>query len=245
MIDYGLLISVILAFGIPAVLSTRWRIAGSGEPVSFLDAALGPAFVGLAVGRVTTLVLDDPNSIGSVSDMLIVRSGVEFWPGVAAALTAAAVSARMASVAVGRRIVDLVPLAMVGYAGFEATCAFRDGCFGPASQLGLRPPGISITMLPIGWLMAVAIAAAAVGVRALVVRGHSSALVVAVATTSVASVRAIGSIWLPHVGGGLTRQHTTSVVIAAAAAVATLVATVVERRSQTTYAGTSRLSQEP
>ena len=46
----------------------------------------------------------------------------------------------------------------------------------------------------------------------------------------------------PH---ALTRQHTTSVVIAAAAAVATLVATVVERRSQTTYAGTSRLSQEP
>ncbi len=231
MIDYGLLVSVIVAFAIPAALSTRWRIAGRDEPVSFLDVALGPALAGLGVGRITTLLLDDPNSIGSVSDMLIIRSGVEFWPGVAAALAAAAVSARLASVSVGRRVFDLVPLAMVGYAGFEATCVFRDGCFGPASRIGLRPPGISTTMLPIGWFMAVAIAAAAVGVHALAVRGRSSASVVAVATATVASVRAIGSIWLPHVGDGLTRQHLTSLVVVFAAALAVVVAGAAKRRT--------------
>ena len=88
MIDYGLLVSVIIAFGVPSLLMWWWPldtapIAASGpEPPGFLDVAVGPAFAGLAVGRLVTLALDDPNSLGSLSDMLIIRSGVEFWPGV-------------------------------------------------------------------------------------------------------------------------------------------------------------------
>lgn len=50
--------------------------------------------VGLLVGRITTLALDDPNSIGSPLDMLVIRSGVEFWPGMAAAARVAAWQAR-------------------------------------------------------------------------------------------------------------------------------------------------------
>lgn len=217
MIDYGLLVSMIIAFGIPALLSNWWTVAGRDEPVGFLDVALGPAFAGLAVGRLVTLALDDPNSIGSISDMLIIRSGVEFWPGVAAALAASIVSANLGLVSISRRIADLAPLAMIGYAGYEAACIFRDGCFGPASPIGLRPPGLSTTMVPIGWLMAAAVAAAAVGVHALVPRRHPPELIVGVAALTIATVRAVGSIWLPHVGDGLTRQHLTSITIAAIA----------------------------
>ena len=224
MIDYGLLVSMIIAFGIPALVSNWWLINGRDEPVGFLDVAVGPAFAGLVVGRLTTLAFDDPSSIGSISDMLIIRSGVEFWPGVAAALGAAIVSANLGLVPIGRRIADLAPHAMIGYAAYEAACLFRDGCYGPKSPIGLRPPGLSTTMVPVGWFMAAAVIAAAVGVHTLVVRRHSPHLIVSTAALAVAAVRAAGSIWLPHVGDGLTRQHVTSNAMTVIAAIATAIA---------------------
>ena len=239
MIDYGLLVSMILAFGVPSMLAWWWPLetvpgsALSDEPAGFLDVALGPAFAGLAVGRLTTLALDDPNSIGSLSDMLIIRSGVEFWPGVAAAAAGVVWAEHRAGLPRLSRLAALVPLAMVGYAAYEAACIFRDGCFGPDSDIGLQPPGVSTRVFPIGWLMAAALIAAAVAVRALASRVRSPALVVAAATVAVAGVRAIGSIWLPHVGDGLTRQHVTSIVIAATAGVVlAVVAASAARRHQ-------------
>ena len=225
MIDNGLLVSMLIAFGVPTLIGNWWRVTGGGEPVGFLDVAVGPAFVGLAVGRLATLALDDPNSIGSISDMLIIRSGVEFWPGVVAAVSMVMLSANRGAVSISRRVSDLVPLAMVGYAGYEAACIFRDGCFGPDSPIGLRPPGLTTTMLPIGWFMAGAVALAAVGIHALASRRYSASVVAFAAVFAVSSVRAVGSIWLPHVGDGLTRQHITSVAIVAVAALATAVTT--------------------
>ena len=216
MTDYGLLVSMIIGFGVPALLATWWSLSGRDGPVGFLDVALGPAFAGLAVGRLSALALDDPSSIGSISDMLIIRSGVEFWPGVAAAIGMLMLSSYWGLMPPFRRVADLAPLAMVGYAGYEAACVFRDGCFGPHSSFGLRPPGLSTTMLPIGWLMAAAVAAAAVGVQQLSKRGAWPSVIVLSAVAAVAAVRAVGSIWLPHVGDGLTRQHITSIGVAVA-----------------------------
>ena len=167
MIDYGLLVSIIIGLGLPAVLIHWWPLTSFGDPVGFIDAVLGPALAGLAVGRLTTLLLDDPSSIGSISDMLIIRSGVEFWPGVAAAVIALMWSANRAGLPLLVRVADLAPVTMIGYAGYEAACVFRDGCFGPDSPIGLQPPGLAATMLPVGWFMAVAVALAAVMVRAL------------------------------------------------------------------------------
>lgn len=223
MIDYGLLMSVIIAFGLPSLVAYRWAVTSWGEPVAFVDVALGPAGAGLVVGRLVTLLLDDPNSIGSVSDMLVVRSGVEFWPGVAAATAILVWSARQAGLPLLTRAAELAPLAMLAYAGYEAACVFRDGCFGPESDIGLRPPGLSSTMLPVGWFMACAVAIGAVGVRGLVARGARPGVIVSWATLVVATVRAVGAIWLPHVGDGLTRQHQTSIAVALAAGVAVVV----------------------
>lgn len=254
MIDYGLLVSVMVAFGAASVLSWRWSIAeeappeASDKPVDFLDLALGPALAGLAVGRLAALALDDPNSIGSLSDMLIIRSGVEFWPGVVAAALVVLWGERRAGLAPLTRLSLLVPLAMVGYSGYEAACVFRDGCFGPASPVGLRPPGVSTTMLPVGWLMAAAVVVGAVAVRALAERVAPRAAVVAAATAAVAGVRSVGSIWLPHVGDGLTRQHSTSIVVAAIAfaALAPIVAAVARsRRAGTVSASPGHAASPP
>ncbi|MEQ9162311.1 MAG: hypothetical protein RLN74_06360, partial [Ilumatobacter fluminis] len=130
MIDVGLLLTMIVAVGVPSLVARWWPLTTFGEPVGFLDVAIWPAMVGLGVGRLVAVALDGPSSLGSLSDLLIIRSGVEFWPGVAAAMLAAAWSAHRSGVASFDRLADLVPLALIGYAGYEATCLVRDGCYG-------------------------------------------------------------------------------------------------------------------
>ncbi len=230
MIDYGLVVSLIAAFGIPTLLADRWPLTAYTEPTTFVDAVLPLAFAGLVVGRLTTLALDDPSSIGSISDMLVIRSGVEFWPAAAAAATLAAWQARRAAVPITTRLTDLVPLAVIGYASYEAACIFRDGCLGPQSPVGLRPPGLSTVMFPVGLAMAAVLAAVAIGLHAYRRRHPARISVVALAAAAVALVRSVGSIWLPHVGDGITRQHLTSIVIALAAVAATAGAIGRDRR---------------
>ena len=224
MIDYGLLVSMMLAFGLPSLVGNRWTVSDRDAPVGFIDVALIPAFVGLAVGRLTTLALDDPSSIGSIPDMLIIRSGVEFWPGVAGAVAAVLVSARIGQVSPSNRVKELAPLAMIGYASYEAACVFRDGCFGPESAIGIRPPGLTATMFPVGWIVAVAVVLAAFGLHVLAVRGNSAWVLALASIAAVASVRSVASIWLPHVGDGLTRQHWSSIVVAVASLAALVMA---------------------
>lgn len=229
MIDFGLLVSVMAALGTPAAVAWWWPVGNDGarsrslETPSFLDVALGPALVGLLVGRLTTLALDDPNSLGSLSDMMIIRSGVEFWPGLLAAAIVVVWSERREGLPRFERVAALVPLAMIGYAAYEFACVFRDGCFGPESPIGLRPPGVATTMFPVGWVMASVTLASALVIRRVAVR-VSPAVVPLVGIGVVAAVRSIGSIWLPHVGDGLTRQHRTSLAVLVVAGVGILAA---------------------
>ncbi|QGG94172.1 hypothetical protein [Actinomarinicola tropica] len=211
MIDFGLVVSLIAAIGAPALLAIRWASYDDWGS-NFLDDVTVPLLVGLVTGRLVTLALDDPNSIGSLSDMLVIRSGVEFWPGVAAAAGVVAWQANRAHRSPLERLAALAPLALVGYAAYEATCVFRDGCLGPVSPVGLRPPGLQTTMLPVGWLMAAATLAGAVIVHRLQDRVRPT-VVVATAAAIVAAVRSLGSVWLPHVGDGMTRQHQTSIAV--------------------------------
>lgn len=211
--DYGLLFSMLVAFAIPGLAARRWPLHTFEHTTGFLDAALMPAMAGLAVGRVAAITLDDPRSVGRFADMLVIRSGVEFWPGAIAALGVAAWSARRAGTAPMARLVDIAPLAMIGYAGYEATCLFRDGCYGPHSGFGLRPDGLQARMLPVGLLIAVIIAAGAVAVKQMEQRGSLPMVVVAAGIAMVSTVRAVGSFWLPKVGDGLTRQHISSIIV--------------------------------
>lgn len=229
MIDYGLLMSMIVGFGVPSLLIHRWPLS-TFDVSGFFDAAIGPAAAGLVVGRVTALAIDDPNSIGSVSDMIIIRSGVEFWPGVLAGASVLLWGSRRAGLSPFARIADLAPLAMVGYGSYEASCVFRDGCFGPRSAIGLRPPGLTSTMLPIGWLMALAVIVGAVALRRYVVPAKSLLPVRVLGAAAVVAVaRSVGSLWLPSVGEGLTRQHVSSIVVGAVAVLVLLGAAAIRR----------------
>lgn len=119
----------------------------------------------------------------------------------------------------------------MGYAGYEAPCVVRDGCFGPQAPLGLRPPGTSTTMLPIG-IIAAAVVAAAAAVLHREQSRRTSAVIVLGGLIVVSAVRSIGSIWLPHVGDGLTRQRRSSILVAATATRSLVILRVTSRRRE-------------
>ena len=148
-------------------------------------------------------------------DVLIVRSGVEFWAGVAAGVLLAVLGARRDSAAPSERLADLAPYALLAYGGYEAACLVRDGCYGPNSSIGLVPRGLSTRMLPIGILAA--LVCVAVGLLLIRLGRRRPVTEVLLAVATVASVRAIASFWLPRIGDGPTRQHRQSILVAVAA----------------------------
>ncbi len=234
MIDIGLLASIAIVLMVPTIFLRPWPphvVAGGVFDVSF-----GALFIGLAVGRLTALAIDDPGSLTSLSDVMIIRSGVEFWPGVLAGLAWLALRAKRDAVSATGRLAALVPASLVAWACYEATCLIRDGCPGPASALGLRPDGLVTRMFPVG----LAVAVAAVVSAALLDRWHrlglASLRVVILAVTAVAGIRALASIWLPHIGNGLTRQHRESIVVFAIAGGLWIVLRVRDRAARSTVA---------
>ncbi len=236
MIDFGLLASMLIALGVPSLLARWWPIKNVSGRGTFVDGVFGPLGVGIAVGRITALALDDPGALGRLSDLLIIRSGVEFWPGLGAALIVLAVGARRAGEQPLERIAAFGPLSLVAYGLFEATCLLRGGCYGPSARLGLRPAGLGTTMLPVGIFMGVAMVIGSFTLRLAGRRGASAVVLTSGALAVLASVRSVASIWLPKVSPGLTRAHRTSLFVSAGAMVA-LGATIGSQRRRRVVAG--------
>ncbi len=227
MIDVGLLATIVIVLIVPSVFVRPWPSSAAASGI--IDISIGALFVGLAVGRLTAVALDDPGSLTSLSDLMIIRSGVEFWPGVAAGLAWIAFRARHDEVAPLRRLAAISAPALVAWACYEATCILRDGCPGPLSSIGLRPDGLVETMFPIGLVVAAAAGGAAVVGRRWHRRSVPDVEVVVMALLSIAIIRSIASIWLPHIGNGLTRQHRTSIAVGVIAVIAFV---VIRRRLQ-------------
>jgi hypothetical protein len=214
MIDTGLLATMVIVIMVPAVFVHPWP--QSAVPAGLIDTSLGALMIGLVAGRLTSVLIDDPSSIGRINDVMIVRSGVEFWAGAGAGTAWIVWRARREGVAPRRRLAALTAPALVAWACYEATCLLRDGCAGPVSPFGLHPPGLVERMFPVGLAMAAGAGLAAWGTRRLHRRGMPDGQVVVLAVLSVAAIRAAASFWLPRVGDGLTRQHRESLLIAVA-----------------------------
>jgi hypothetical protein len=228
-IDVGLMATIAIMLTIPAVFIRPWPPDALRSGV--LDTSLAALFAGVVVGRLTSLAFDDPGSLTSLSDLLIIRSGVEFWPGLIAGLVCLAIGARRDHILASLRLAALMPAALVAWAAFEATCLVRDGCPGPESTIGLRPDGLVTTMFPIG----IAVAACAIAAAVILGRWHRSgapSIQVAIAGVgAVAGIRSIASIWLPHIGSGPTRQHRESIAAAALSAAAMIIVATRNRHS--------------
>ena len=228
MIDVGLLASIAIVLIVPAVFVSPWPT--SAAATGLIDITGGALLIGVAAGRLTAVAIDDPGSLTSLSDLLIVRSGVEFWAGVLAGLAWIAIQARRDQVAPAERLAAITTPALVAWACYEATCVLRDGCPGPVSGLGLRPEGLLHKMLPIGLMVAAAAAGAAAGLRWLHRRGMSGLQTLTLALVALATIRSVASIWLPHIGSGLTRQHLTSIAVGVVASVTFVLLRIQARR---------------
>jgi len=212
MMDIGLLVSIVVTVSVPALFVTPWP---SGiVPDGVVDSTMGAAVIGLLVGRLSAVAFDDPGSLTSISNLLVIRSGVEFWPGAFAAVGWLAYRARREHASAPARLAALAPAGLVAWACYEATCLVRGGCPGPAVSFGLRPDGLNSRVFPVGIAVAAAGILAALVVYRLHRKGASPATVALTTLVVVASIRAGASIWLPHIGRSWTRQHRSSIGIA-------------------------------
>ena len=214
MIDQGLLVSIVVIAVVVSALNRALPPTTIDRP-RVVDELSTAAIVGVLAGRVVAMALDDPSGLSRVGDILVIRGGVEFWPGVLAG--AAAIAWRASRGARLMTLIDMTPPFLWGYAAYELTCLVRAGCFGPESAVGLRPDGLGTRQLPVGVLVGLVVATLGVVLRRW--RCQSRALQVAVAIGALAVTRSVASVWLPRVSAGLTRQHITSLAVAGAATV--------------------------
>lgn len=214
MIDRGLLLSIVVASALPWLITRvlpaskeRWRAPG--------DPLITSGVIGLVGGRVFALLLDDPRSLGRLRDVMVIRGGVEFWAGLAIGALAFVFLTRREAVSVETRLSAAAPLFLLGYAGYEAMCIARDGCFGPPAAVGLVPVGFATRFFPIGW--GVALATACTGLVMLVRKPQPHHAYLALLCLALA--RSIAGFHLPRLDDALTRPHLESlglVVLAAA-----------------------------
>ncbi|HVT75893.1 MAG TPA: prolipoprotein diacylglyceryl transferase family protein [Acidimicrobiales bacterium] len=215
MIDRGLLLSVALIVATVWLVARRWPPRLQREE-SVLSASFNPITAGVVAGRLVAVAVDDPAALTHIRDLLVIRGGMEFWPGVAAAVAACALGVRRSrsQIPVTAELADLAPYALGAYAVYEATCLVRDGCFGPVSVLGLRPGGLGPTEVPIGLFVAAAVVALAVWVRR--VGRTDLVLAIIVGVLGLAAIRSVAAIWLPKIGESASRPQMESLAIAVA-----------------------------
>lgn len=231
MIDQGLLVSIALMLVVPLVVARVARPATLASQ-AVVDVALPSVFVGLAVGRLTAMALDDPTGLRRFGDILLIRGGVEMWPGLVAGLITLAIGARRAGVSPASRLAELAPYGLWVYAVYEAGCLVRDGCFGPPTAFGLRPRGIGESQLPIGLMLGGVVAIVGVVVRRLSGRSPIDAVVAALGGLAVA--RFLAAFWLPKIGAGPTRPQVESLVAVVVIVILGTARRVMRRRERRT-----------
>lgn len=161
MIDLGLVWTLV------AMGTLVWAFGRIADPVTLergtlLDAMWLPLLVGAAVARFVYLLLAGALVSTGIGGFLLVRNGVNFWPGLIAGCAVAVIAARRDRVDPWVRGADLAPVALAAYGAFEATCILRDGCYGPVTVVGLTPSGLTQPQFPVGIVVGIAAVASAV-----------------------------------------------------------------------------------
>lgn len=227
MIDTGLVVTmVIMAIGCSILLRTAPPPRGRDQ---IYDLAMGLLFVGMIAARLAAMAFDDLGQTLRLRDVLLFRSGMEFWAGLAVAFAFATWRWRTNPVPRLTLMAAVIPYGLWTYALFEGTCIVRDGCLGPRSPVGFTPVGLSHRVFPVGLV----VAAAAFGVGFVLRRSQTlrPVTVVAIGVGSLAAVRAVASLWLPAIGP--SRIQRESIAVAILVPLTWVVAVLARRRSDT------------
>ena len=206
MIDRGLLwsgiVMTIVAWALP-------RLVRGPRPSVAVDPLLVSGVVGVLVGRVVWVGVEDPAALTDLRNVLVVRGGVAFWAALAGGAANYAYLTRGPACSIWIRLGAAAPAVLAAYGAYEAMCVVRDGCFGPAADFGLTPPGFSTAILPVGWGVAILVLGWAARHQRRMPR--SSDLLFAVLFLAV--VRSVASFHLPTVGGELSSPHVQSIAV--------------------------------
>lgn len=225
--DTGLLLTLLIVVGGVQVVIRVAPPAGV-DRAQLVEFVSTPVIAGLVAARVVFVVLDHPASVFRIRDVMVVRSGMEFWAGVVVALLWVLTKARrpMDRGEVMVKLAVAVPYLLAGVALYEASCLVRDGCLGPVSTVGLVPHGLDSAMVPVGLLVA-----GALGVTAVVLRQAGTLEADQTVLCSIAAlggVRLVASWFLPAFGP--SRVERESAVVFVVAVIGLVVVTVRRRR---------------
>lgn len=164
--DVGLLLTLLIVLG-GVQLTLRALPPTAVDRAQVVELVSTGLIFGLIAARVVFVLLDHPASVFRLRDLMVVRSGAEFWAGAFVSLAWVLVRVRRAVDRVGAMVTlaAAMPYLLIGVALYEASCLVRDGCLGPVAGVGLKPNGLGSTMVPVGVLVA-----GVLGVAALVLR---------------------------------------------------------------------------
>ncbi len=164
--DVGLVFTLLIVLGGVQIL-LRGMPPTAVDRAQVMDLISGPVIVGFIVARVVFVLLDHPASVFRLRDLMVVRSGVEFWAGAFVAFSWILIRRQRAVDRAGTLVAlaAATPYLLIGTALYEASCLVRDGCLGPVASVGLKPNGLGSTMVPVGVVAAVVLAVAAFVLR--------------------------------------------------------------------------------
>jgi prolipoprotein diacylglyceryltransferase len=183
------------------------------------DVALGATLAGLGAGRLAAMVLDGTNPLTHLTDVLIIRGGVD---------TAAASLAALATLGIlGRRdlwrtLDGLGPAAQAGLAAWHAGCTMRGACLGTPSDLpwAMAQGGSPVTRHPVEIYAALLLAAGAVVLLLWKrYRRPGDGVVGAIALAAAGGVRLLTEPLRPGLGSGPAPWYIAGVAVGVAVAV--------------------------
>ena len=204
MIDPGLLGTVMIMV-VWMALTVRFVSSSVVDRHRLVDLVTGPLVVGFVVARLAAMAAEDFGESLHLRDLALIRSGMEFWAGLAAGLGWAAWRWRDERPGIWPVFAAITPFGLWAYSLFEATCLVRDGCLGPVSQIGLRPHGLQSRVFPVG--LAVAVVLSIVGTVLHRAWSLDALTVVFSGLTALAVVRAMAGIWLPAIGASRVERE--------------------------------------
>ena len=212
--DVGLLLTMLIVLG-GVLVTLRAAPPTAVDRAQLVELISTPLIAGLIAARVVFVLLDHPASVFRIRDLMVVRSGMEFWAGVVVALVWVLARARRSIDRAGALVTlaAAAPYLLIGYALYEASCLVRDGCFGPVANVGLIPRGLDSTMVPVGLLVGAALSVAALVLRqAWTLEAEQTVLC---AFVVLGGVRLVASWFLPAFGSSRVERESAVVFVLA------------------------------
>ena len=170
------------------------------------DLAVMGIIVGIAAGRLWAMVASGTNPLTHVTDILIVRGGVDPFAATAAALATVSWSARHT---LWPSLDALAPAAAFGLAGWHAGCLVRGACLGTTTGLpwGIATTPGSALRHPVEIYAAVLLIAAGFGLVWLWRHHPATGATTWAALFAVAATRTLTEPMRPVLGRGRTMEY--------------------------------------